>query len=382
MLNNLTFHEVANIFPMMGDDEFAALKSDIAENGLREPIWTWNGQIIDGRNRYTACQELGIEPKSREWDGQGSPVSFVISLNLKRRHLNETQRATVAAKLANMTRGGDKPSKQDKNFDSANLQNRNITQPEAAKLLNVSARLVADAKHVIENAAPEVVKLVEDGKLTVNAAKKVVNADKQKQKKFAAKVSSGVKPQEAQRQIVSESYAEKSVEFASDKKYRVVYADPPWQYGNTSIDEFKEQRDHYKTMSIDEIAQMPIQEIVENDAVLFLWVTSPILEESFEIIKAWGFKYKASFVWDKVKHVMGHYNSVRHELLLVCVRGSCQPDVRKLFDSVYSEERTGHSTKPEYFRTVIDTIYPNGNRIELFARKASEGWDVYGNDLP
>jgi N6-adenosine-specific RNA methylase IME4 len=77
---------------------------------------------------------------------------------------------------------------------------------------------------------------------------------------------------------------------------------------------------------------------------------------------------------------MGHYNSVRHELLLVCTKGSCTPDVKKLYDSVLSEERTQHSKKPETFRNIIDTIYPLGHRIELFARNiTNEGWDVYGN---
>jgi N6-adenosine-specific RNA methylase IME4 len=85
-------------------------------------------------------------------------------------------------------------------------------------------------------------------------------------------------------------------------------------------------------------------------------------------------------VWDKVKHNVGNYVSVRHELLLICTKGSCTPDVKKLDDSVYSEERTEHSKKPEYFRNLIDKIYPNGNRIELFARGKIAGWDVWGNE--
>lgn len=165
-------------------------------------------------------------------------------------------------------------------------------------------------------------------------------------------------------------------------KYRVIYADPPWDYGNTMpLVSFGEQADHYPPMSMEDICAMDVAGIADDDAVLFLWVTSPILEESFEVVKAWGFQYKASFVWDKQKHVMGHYNSVRHELLLVCVRGSCQPDVQKLFDSVISEERTEHSRKPEVFRQIIDTIYPYGKRIELFARRPIEGWEAYGNEI-
>jgi N6-adenosine-specific RNA methylase IME4 len=106
------------------------------------------------------------------------------------------------------------------------------------------------------------------------------------------------------------------------------------------------------------------------------------LKESFQVIDAWGFEYKTSFVWDKVKHNMGHYNSVRHEFLLVCTKGSCTPDVQKLFDSVQTIERTKHSEKPEEFRKIIDTIYPNGKRIELFSRKKVDGWESFGNELP
>jgi N6-adenosine-specific RNA methylase IME4 len=118
--------------------------------------------------------------------------------------------------------------------------------------------------------------------------------------------------------------------------------------------------------------------MAEDDAVLFLWVTSPMLMEVNAVIEAWGFKYKASFVWDKIKHVMGHYNSVRHELLLICIRGSCQPDVRKLFDSVVSIERTEHSRKPEAFYEIIETLYPLGERIELFSRRPRRGWSSWG----
>lgn len=166
-----------------------------------------------------------------------------------------------------------------------------------------------------------------------------------------------------------------------DGKYRVLYADPPWKYGNMRFGGTTMPDDHYPIMTIAEICEVPIREAAEDNAVLFLWVPSPLLLESEEVIEAWGFKYKTSFIWDKVKHNMGHYNSVRHEFLLVCTRGSCQPDVIKLFDSVVTVERGKHSEKPEVFREMIDTLYPYGNRIELFARKSVSGWDAYGNEV-
>ena len=164
-------------------------------------------------------------------------------------------------------------------------------------------------------------------------------------------------------------------------KYRVIYADPPWEYSNTQPDYQTVQDDHYPTMPLSEISALPVTELALDDAVLFLWATSPILEDAFKVINSWGFKYKASFVWDKVKHNMGHYNSVRHEFLLVAVRGSCPPDVLKLYDSVQTIERSDHSTKPELFREIIDTLYPYGPRIELFARARAEGWEQYGYQI-
>ena len=165
-------------------------------------------------------------------------------------------------------------------------------------------------------------------------------------------------------------------------KYRVIYADPPWSYGNTMPDYVPDPGVHYPKMTLAELCELPVAGIAEDDAVLFLWATSPILEECFQVVHAWGFAYKSSFVWDKVKHNIGHYNSVRHEFLLICVRGSCQPDIHKLFDSVQTIERGEHSEKPEEFRQIIDTIYPLGRRIELFPRKAIDGWDNYGNEIP
>ena len=105
-----------------------------------------------------------------------------------------------------------------------------------------------------------------------------------------------------------------------------------------------------------------------------------MLTLAFELVDSWGFKYKTLFVWDKVKHNYGHYNSVRNELLLICTRGSCTPDNVKLFDSVQQIERSKvHSQKPEEFRKIIETLYTWGNKIELFARKRTSGWDVWGN---
>ena len=167
-----------------------------------------------------------------------------------------------------------------------------------------------------------------------------------------------------------------------DGIYRVIYADPPWQYNADFMDKYGHAKSHYSTMSIDELCDLPVADIRAEDCVLFMWTTSPKLEQAFQVIRAWGFKYKTSFVWDKVKHNFGYYNSVRHEFLLIAGRGRSTPDVKKLHDSVISIERSNkHSEKPEYFRELIDKLYPNGNRIELFARESVTGWETWGAEL-
>jgi N6-adenosine-specific RNA methylase IME4 len=183
---------------------------------------------------------------------------------------------------------------------------------------------------------------------------------------------------ELKRKEIRDTFEKQDVEI-KDKKYRIIYADPPWKYGNSMPLGTTEPQDYYLLMDTHDICAMPIKDITEKDAVLFLWSTSPHLPEALEVAKAWGFTYKTTFIWDKIKHNMGHYNSVRHEILLVCTKGACTPDVKRLFDSVVSEERTEHSKKPNVFREIIETIYTYGNKIELFARETPEGWDVFGN---
>jgi len=345
------------------------LAADIQANGLREAIWLHpDGSIIDGRNRYRACLSVGIAPRFQLWDGQGSLVSFVVSLNLHRRHLTSSQCGAIAVDAAEMLsiEIAEEELERKKQQGERTLEIFPKSTPrnavaEAAEIFNTNPRYVQDAKKIKKD-APDLSSKVRSGELTIPQAK---------------------------RELVKRQRKE-SPPLPSDK-YRVLYADPPWSYGNTwsgGEEKFSERwtaaETHYPSMTISELCAMgnDIKDITESNAVLFLWVTSPLLEECFPVIKAWGFKYKTSFVWDKVGHNFGHYNSVRHEFLLVCTRGSCTPDVTELVDSVQSIEKSRtHSEKPEEFRTIIDTLYPHGKRLELFARTQAEGWEVWGNEL-
>jgi len=366
----LEAHPLANLFPLIEGEEFDALVASIKRNGLREKIWLCEGKILDGRNRHRACQAAGVEPKFQEYTGN-DPLGFVIDLNVRRRHLTETQRAMVAGRLATMRQGA--------RTDLSPIGEK--SQADAAILLGVGKRSVERAHVVLDCASQALIEACDRDLIAVSAAAKLAEkADKRFCDDVVAKMRHGTKPTEAIRLVRAARIAEDGV-ITPTGKYRVLYADPPWDYGvHLQPDYHPEQRDHYATMTLEAICAEPVREWAEDDAVLFLWVTSPMLEKSFAVVSAWGFEYKTSFVWDKIKHNMGHYNSVRHEHLLVCTRGSCQPDVRKLFDSVVTvEQGTVHSAKPAIFYDIIETLYPAGRRLEMYSRSKRRGWDQYGH---
>lgn len=165
-------------------------------------------------------------------------------------------------------------------------------------------------------------------------------------------------------------------------KFRVVYADPPWAYRDSGGIGFGKAEEHYATRSVEEISSLPVRDHVCDDAVLFLWVTSPLLAEVWPVVGAWGFEYKASLVWDKGRaHPVGHYVRCRHELLLVCVRGSCTPDrPNPDIQSIQFASASDHSAKPERFAEIIQELY-DGPYLELFARVERPGWTSWGDQL-
>jgi len=241
---------------------------------------------------------------------------------------------------------------------------------------------LATYKSISQNVKP----LLRNKELSFNHHKEVASLPPEKQELFLNKA---VEDKLSVRDLRNEIKKEKRNDDARHQselpkqKFQVIYADPPWSY-NDKCDSGAIQSGgvdkHYPTMSINEICELPISDLAEDDSVLFLWTTSPLLEDSFLVINAWGFNYKASFIWDKIKHNMGHYNSVRHEFLLIATRGSCTPDNMKLFDSVQSIERTEHSKKPHEFYEIIETLY-SGSKIELFARNIRDGWSSWGNEV-
>lgn len=167
--------------------------------------------------------------------------------------------------------------------------------------------------------------------------------------------------------------------FNTDKKYNVIYADPPWRY-DFSKDNADKIENHYPTMTVEDICKLPIPS-AEN-SVLYLWATAPKLIEALMVMKAWGYTYKTQAVWDKKSIGMGYWFRGQHEILLIGVKGKISPPCSKFrVSSVYSEKKTKHSKKPDFFRNLIGNIFPECSKIELFARQHADGWDCWGNEV-
>ena len=163
----MEFHEIADIFPMMIGDDYRALHNDITESGLLEPIVTYEGKILDGRNRYTVCLETGVAWDHIEYQGE-DPLGYVISKNLHRRHLTTAQRGVIANELASMRQG-----ERTDITPSAILPK--VSQSGAASLLDVSDRTLREVRS-IERDAPELIPRMKAGEITIPEAKKVIKA--------------------------------------------------------------------------------------------------------------------------------------------------------------------------------------------------------------
>ena len=172
----------------------------------------------------------------------------------------------------------------------------------------------------------------------------------------------------------------------TSKKYNIIYADPPWQYARSKVQGAAEK--HYRTMSVDDICQLPIAEICGKDCILFMWATFPQLKEALQVIKAWGFNYKSvAFVWLKQNksgigwfYGLGFWTRGNADICLLATKGQPKRKSAKVHQFIISPLR-GHSQKPDEARDKIVELVGDLPRVELFAREKADGWDTWGNEV-
>lgn len=367
-------HEFKNLIPPLTDEEYHGLEESILSEGCRDALITWGDILIDGHNRYAICTKYGIpfDTVGMDFPTRDDVVIWIIKNQFGRRNLPAYERARLALRLKPVLAEKAKDNQGTRN-DICQISDKCYdTKKEIAKAAGVSHDTIAKVEKIEAIAAPELKEQLRKGELSINQAYQTVKREE--------------KRQAVQQRI--EEYASVQTGVIDiqnpDKKYNIIYADPPWQYWESGN---KNQSLHYTTMTIDEICDLPVKNIADENCVLFLWVTYPILQESFRVIESWGFKYStAAFVWVKKNKQQdtpfvgcGAWTRANSEICLLATKGNVvrlDAGISQIVESPIEE----HSKKPDIIRELITRLVGELPRVELFCRNPADGWDVWGNE--
>ena len=392
-LEALEAHTLANLFPFASDDEVDSIALGIISRGFRKdrPIILFKGQILDVRNRRRAAlKAVELSGKYRTAYVQNfvgdisDALEFVLSENLRRRHMSVSQKAIIAANLAQWELGMNQHDEQ-----AANLP----TQKHAAKALSVSERTIRMANRICER-GPELEKAVMTGLLTVHTAEALIElGDKELVKVLAGEqkaVLVRAKEIRTSRKQVSRQMRTAKINAIAAQgsgqmsalpigSYPLILCDAPWENEVVYDEETgNEKSPPYPTMSIPEIMGLfdGDKSPALEDAAIFFWVTNNRLDDGIDVIRHWGFDYVTSYAWGKEGETegmgMGFWVRDCHEVLLIGKRGKMlPPDQTTLERSLHYLRKKKHSEKPELFARIIDKQWPDLPKLELFQRKQS-----------
>jgi N6-adenosine-specific RNA methylase IME4 len=359
----MEYHEYANIFPLIEGDDFNNLKEDIRIKGQSEPIVLFEGKVLDGRNRLRACEALGLKPVFKEFKGDDA-LGYVISNNLRRRHLTESQRACIAQDVLPLLEEQAKKrqgARNDLNIPTKVSESRGESRVAAARTFSVGTTYISDAKKIkLEH--PELYKEILRGSKNIH------------------EVKSSLK-KEARHKAISEqkkAIAEGKVDLPKGL-YEVIVIDPPWHVDFDYSPDYYMGRvaNPYPDMSIEELKALKLP--ASDDCVLWLWATHSQLWNAKLLMDAWGFEYKCVLVWDKESMGIGKWLRKQCEFCLLGFKGKPPWDNTTERD-ILREQKTNHSSKPESFYSMVDKICI-GRKLDYFARRKHKGWDCFGDEI-
>lgn len=370
-------HPLADLFPQVEGEDYEALKRSIANIGLQQPIIVLDGKILDGRARYRACIEVGVDPETRGVPWNTDPTALLMAANLNRRHLTISQKAMIVAKLVNMP--GHRPRKGEATSP--------LSVDAAAKMIGSTERTVQHARMVHNSGNEALIEKAEKGFMAVDLAAKVSKLAPDHQAAILAEPESKAKAMikaglRAQREAqLARQIEDVTDELASDPlEYPVILADPPWRFSPWGPGgEDRSAANHYPTMGLADIKAMAPP--AAPDAALFLWATAPMMPQALSVMAAWGFEYRSHLVWVKDRVGTGYWARSQHELLLIGSRGMVPaPAPGEQPASVFHAPRGRHSEKPSIVYDIIEQMFPTCHRLEMFARSAEprEGWTHWG----
>ena len=395
-------HPFCEVFPVMSDAEYQALKADIERNGLLEPIWliadetgTYS-RIIDGRHRYRACAELNKAPEPLPTDYSDEELpEIVVGLNMRRRHLNESQRAMVAARIKPMyhranrakqlelepEKQPEKPAATEPPGDGKPQKNKHA-RDYAAERLKVSPRAVSNAETVLKKGIPELVRAVDQGMITVSAACRAAGLTKAEQKEVTGRVLAGEAKNltaALRQQRIEKAVAQVEALPPVGGEYHTIVADPPWRYEHRLGDDSHRGRTPYPTMTEQQIRELKVP--AADTCVLWLWCTNAYLADgtAARVAQAWGFEPKTILTWVKPKMGVGDWLRGQTEHVILATRG--RPAIKDPIPSTLLQAPAGeHSTKPDAFYELVER-HCAGRRVELFACQVRDGWEQWGAEL-
>lgn len=390
----LEYHPLANLFPLIEGEEFDALVADIRANGIHDAIDLYQGKILDGRNRYRAAEAAGFDLEKRHFrhfmpELYGDPLAYVISRNLNRRHLDESQRAMVAARLATMRQG----ERTDLAVAEPSANLPKVDQPTAAKALSISERALRYARRVQDHGVPELVRVVDRGRLAVSAAEQASRLPVEMQRKIAEEAEAG-HANVVRKVIKQEQRSAREAELASkiiaapEGKFGVIVEDYEWDHETWSeAGKDRHAGNHYPVSrdahSAEEIVARTVDRFAcaADDCVFYMWTTIPHLAIAIDVMRQRGFTYKSHHVWVKDSIITGYWSRGQHEVLLIGTKGDVvAPAMGTQESSVIRGPSGEHSEKPECVMAMIERLWPNTPKLELNSRRSRAGWTVWGLD--
>ena len=360
-------HPAASLFPLLEGSRAKELIADIKAHGQRVPVTLWRDHdgeqwVLDGRNRISACVELGIQPRVEFWSGE-NPWAYVWSMNGQRRDLEAGQRSSIALELAE---GEDAWEDAVAERMGRSRSGRKLAEPPECNVALGSARTTKEA-------------LAARAKVSARTAQKSISVKKADPELHKQVMAGHVKLNQAARRVSRKRAADainaEPVPLPAGP-FRVIVADPPWPYEKRKDDGSSRGQLDYPTMTIGEICALPVAAAAHQDCILWLWTTNAFLREAFRVLDAWGFREKTMLTWAKGKMGCGDWLRGQTEHCLLAIRGKPIVTLKNQTTLLVGAVKE-HSRKPQEFYDLVEALCP-GSKLEMFSRVERRGWQAWG----
>lgn len=380
----------------LNNSKVAELAHSISQLGLLNPITVKavnsHFELIAGYHRLEAFKLLkkGVIP-AQLFEGDDLAAELAeIDENLKRNDLTVLEQGEHLQRRNEILEAMGHRATQKNNQYASETVSLALTTADIAAEVGLSKRAAQQRAQIARDIDDEVKDIIRDTDIADSTTQllELARMDTETQIAVAQLITDGEAKdvKDAKRKINKDERIDKIIETNKGNKplsgigpFSVIYADPPWRYDHP-ISDSRKIENQYPTMEAEEIYSLPVQDIVSDDAIIFLWVTTPMLKKGLQVLEAWGFEYRTSMVWVKPSIGPGQWVRQRHEILLIGVRGSIPtPKDEDKHDSVLEAPRGRHSEKPDCVYDIIERMYPKLERIELFSRNKREGWEAWGN---